>query len=96
MSHGPPSRFDAFWGVVEGLLAPGGRVFFVDESDHGIWDEDWIDADAGIVRRPLTDGSVHRAVKVLWRPAQLRDRLALGWHLEIEPVGPFLWGSGRI
>ena len=95
LSHVPPSRFDAFWGVVEGLLAPDGRVFFVDESDHGIWEEDWIDADAGIVRRPLTDGSVHRAVKVLWRPAQLRDRLAaLGWRMEVESVGPFLWGSG--
>ena len=95
LSHVPPSRFDAFWGVVEGLLTPGGRVSFVDESDHGIWEEDWIDADAAIVRRPLTDGSVHRAVKVLWRPAELRDRLAaLGWRMEVEPVGPFLWGSG--
>lgn len=95
LSHVPPSRFDAFWGVVEGLLAPDGRVFFVDESEHGIREEDWIDADAGIVRRPLTDGSVHRTVKVLWRPAELRDRLAaLGWRMEVESIGPFLWGSG--
>ena len=95
LSHVPRSRFDAFWGVVEGLLAPSGRVFFVDESDHGLWQEDWIDAGAGIVRRPLTDGSVHRAVKVLWQPARLRDRLAtLGWWIEIESAGPFVWGGG--
>ena len=95
LSHVPPGRFDAFWAVVDGLLAPGGRIFFVDESDHGIWEEDWIDAGAGIVRRPLIDGSVHRAVKVLWRPAQLRDRLAaLAWRFEVEWAGPFLWASG--
>ena len=95
LSHVPPSRFEAFWGVVEGLLVPGGRVVFVDEAAPGVWQEDWIDADAGIVRRPLTDGSVHRAVKVLWHPAQLRDRLTkIGWRIEVEPVGPFLWGSG--
>ncbi len=95
LSHVPPSRFDAFWTVVEGLLAPGGRVFFVDESDHGIWEGDWIDAEARIVRRPLTNGSVHRAVKVLWQPIQLRNRLVqLGWTVEVEAVGPFLWGSG--
>lgn len=35
LSHVPPSGFEAFWGVVAGLLASGGRAFFVDESDHG-------------------------------------------------------------
>jgi len=95
LSHVPPSRFDAFWSVVDGLLAPGGRAFFVDESDHGLRQEDWIDAGAGIVRRPLTDGTVHRAVKVFWQPDQLRDRLTtLGWSMEVEPAGPFLWGFG--
>ena len=95
LSHVPRGRFDAFWAVVDGLLAPGGRIFFVDESDHGIWEEDWIDAAAGIVRRPLLDGSMHRAVKVLWRPTQLRDRLAaLGWRFGVESAGPFLWASG--
>ena len=66
LSHVPPGRFEPFWGVVEGLLAPGGRVFFVDEGRHCLWGEDWVDEEAGIVRRPLADGTVHRAVKVLW------------------------------
>ena len=43
LSHVPPSRFEPFWSVVEGLLAPDGRVFFVDEATHGLWEEDWVD-----------------------------------------------------
>ncbi|HEX8907173.1 MAG TPA: class I SAM-dependent methyltransferase, partial [Longimicrobiaceae bacterium] len=30
LSHVPPERFEAFWAMVRGALAPGGRVFFVD------------------------------------------------------------------
>jgi hypothetical protein len=43
---------------------------------HAEWQEDWIDAGAGIVRRSLLDGSVQRAVKVHWQPAELQARLA--------------------
>ena len=46
LSHVPPGRFAAFWGSLEALLAPGGRVFIVDEADHGLWEEDWIDRDS--------------------------------------------------
>ena len=94
LSHVPPGRFDAFWGVVDGLLAPGGRVFFVDEGRHFEWREDWIDEAAGIVRRPLADGTVHRAVKVLWLPADLEARLTeLGWDASVHSEGPFYWGT---
>jgi demethylmenaquinone methyltransferase/2-methoxy-6-polyprenyl-1,4-benzoquinol methylase len=96
LSHVPGGRFEAFWAVVEGLLAPGGRVFFVDEGAHSLWDEDWIDRDAGIVRRPLTDGRVHRAVKVLWTPADLEQRLGeLGWEASVKGETPFYWGTAR-
>jgi SAM-dependent methyltransferase len=95
LSHVPPSHFGAFWDVVAGLLAPDGCCFFVDEADHRLWEEDWVDREAGIVRRPLTDGRVHLAIKVLWRPTDLRARLAaLGWRIDVETSGPFLWGSG--
>jgi SAM-dependent methyltransferase len=95
LSHVPPTQFEAFWAIVAGLLAPGGRCFFVDEADHGLWEEDWLDREAGIVNRPLTDGRLHRAVKVLWRPSELEARLAaLGWRIAVESSGPFLWGSG--
>lgn len=94
LSHVPLSRFDAFWSMVAGLLVPDGRVFFVDEGDHGLWEEDWIDRGAGIVHRPLSDGSPHRAVKVLWRTAELRDRLVeLGWNASVTAEGPFYWGT---
>ncbi|MGQ0608511.1 MAG: class I SAM-dependent methyltransferase, partial [Chloroflexota bacterium] len=37
MSHVPVAAFDRFWALVARCLRPGGRVFFVDEGDHGIW-----------------------------------------------------------
>jgi SAM-dependent methyltransferase len=94
LSHVPRERFDAFWRVVAGVLAPGGRAFFTDEAAHGLWDEDWVDREAGIVRRTLRDGSVHRAVKVLWEPAELEERLDnLGWEASVHREGPFYWGT---
>jgi SAM-dependent methyltransferase len=94
LSHVPPGRFEPFWGLVEGLLAPGGRVFFVDEGRHFLWREDWLDEAAGVVRRPLADGTVHRAVKVLWRADDLASRLGdLGWEASVTDEGPFYWGT---
>jgi SAM-dependent methyltransferase len=94
LSHVPLGRLEAFWAALDGLLAPDGRVFFVDEGRHELWREDWIDRDAGIVRRPLTDGSVHRAVKVLWRPDELSFRLGeMGWDASVQGSGPFYWGT---
>lgn len=95
LSHVPPGRFETFWKLVERSLARGGRVFFVDEGDHDTWDEDWTDREAGIVRRRLTDGSEHLAVKVLWRAEDLETRLReLGWQIAVQATGPFYWGGG--
>jgi len=94
LSHVPPGRFEAFWGLVEGLLAPRGRVFLVDEGRHFLWREDWVDEAAGIVSRPLRDGTVHHAVKVLWSPQELEARLrGLGWDASVRAEGPFYWGT---
>jgi len=94
LSHVPHGRFEAFWSVVAGLLGPGGHVFLVDEGRHFLWREDWIDENAGIVRRPLTNGQMHRAVKVLWRPDELQERLRLlGWDASVRSEGPFYWGT---
>ncbi len=96
LSHVPPDRFAAFWTVVEGLLRPDGRVFFVDEGRHLNWREDWIDEAAGVVRRPLRDGTVHRAVKVLWPTEELEDRLReLGWVASVHAEEPFYWGTAH-
>jgi SAM-dependent methyltransferase len=95
-SHVPRSRLPVFWDVVAGLLAADGRVFFVDEARHGLWNEEWIDAEADVVRRTLLDGTQHRAVKVLWEPAELEGRLRqLGWQVDVTRSGPFLWGTGQ-
>ena len=96
LSHVPGTRFEAFWNVVEGLLTPGGRAFFVDEAAHSLWEEDWVDREAGIVRRPLADGRVHRAVKVLWTPEDLERRLGeLGWDASVTGDSPFYWGTAH-
>lgn len=96
LSHVPRTRLEDFWRIVAGLLAPGGRAVFVDEAAHGLWDEDWLDERAGVVRRTLTDGTQHRAVKVLWRAADLERRLTeLGWHASVHPEPPFYWGEAR-
>lgn len=94
LSHVPPGQFEPFWRRVEHLLAHGGRVFFVDEGRHFLWREDWLDEAAGVVRRPLADGTVHRAVKVLWSADDLRGRLRdLGWQASVTDEGPFYWGT---
>lgn len=93
LSHVPTGLLEAFWAVMDGVLAPGGRVVFVDEGRHFEWREDWIEPNAGIVLRPLLDGSVHRAVKVHWDSAQLEARLAdLGWDASVQSEGPLYWG----
>jgi demethylmenaquinone methyltransferase/2-methoxy-6-polyprenyl-1,4-benzoquinol methylase len=96
LSHVPPGQFEPFWAVLDGLLAPGGRAFFIDEAPHGRWEEDWVDREAGVVRRTLTDGRSHRAVKVLWRADELARRLrGLGWHASVHAEGPFYWGTAH-
>lgn len=93
LSHVPLSRFEAFWDVVAGQLAPTGRAVFVDEGEHFLWREAWLDRGAGIVRRRLADGSEHRAVKVLWRAEDLQRRLEeLGWDASVRADEPFYWG----
>ena len=93
LSHVPRTRFEAFWEVVSGLLAPGGRALFVDEGAHFLWREDWLDEKADVVRRRLNDGSEHRAVKVLWRAEALEARLLdVGWDASVQADDPFYWG----
>jgi SAM-dependent methyltransferase len=96
LSHVPPSQFEPFWSVLAGLLRPGGRVFFVDEGPHVLWREDWIDEGAGIVRRPLSDGTSFRAVKALWRADELEARLrTIGWDASVHEATPFYWGTAK-
>ena len=94
LSHIPSERFADFWAAIDRMLAPGGRVFVIDESPHGVWSEEWApDAGAEIVMRTLNDGRRFRIVKVLWEPAELEARLAeLGWIGRFTRHDPFYWG----
>lgn len=90
LSHVPSSRFEEFWDTVRRALAPGGRVFFVDETEVARHHEE-IAGDEVVVRR-LVDGTVHRAVKIFWKPAELQARLEeLGWRARVGSTGAFLW-----
>jgi demethylmenaquinone methyltransferase/2-methoxy-6-polyprenyl-1,4-benzoquinol methylase len=95
LSHVPLDHFERFWALVASALAPGGRVFFIDEGRHFHWREKYVDEEAGLVRRRLLDGSEHRAIKVLWEPAALEERLRdLGWDVHVRSTGAFFWGRG--
>lgn len=98
LSHVPQRRLAPFWELVARCLEPRtGRALFVDEREHVEWREDWLDRDAGIVRRTLADGSAHRAVKILWEPVRLQERLReLGWSAVVDSSGPFYWGHAHL
>lgn len=92
LSHVPMTRFDRFWDGVRGLLAPGGRVVFVDEAANPGRNEEWADRERDIVWRTLSDGTRHRAIKVLWKPAELERRLdRIGWDVSVTGAEPFFY-----
>ena len=98
LSHVPPDRFDAFWALVGECLAPGGRVFFIEDQPAMASHERTLPGrPAYVVDRELLDGRTYRAIKAFREPEWLRRRLsALGWDVEIEIVGPhFLYGTAR-
>ena len=101
LSHVPHSRFGEFWDLVAGCLAPGGRVFFVDEAkdawrkEQALSEEFAGRAGSSLVRRTLRDGSKHRLIKVFWDPQELESVLhAAGWEVDVHCTGPFYWGQG--
>lgn len=94
ISHVPEERFEPFWRMVAAALAPGGQVFFFDDSHRPA--EELVDGPASsIVERRLHDGTPFRVVKIPYRPEPLEQRLrALGWDVAVGGSGPFYWGSG--
>lgn len=93
LSHVPEPLFDAFWEKIETLLAPRGRVFFIDSryvetstaSDHQL-----PPAEQGHLLRKLNDGREFQIVKIFHEPEPLARRLKhLGWHTEIQTTPEF-------
>jgi trans-aconitate methyltransferase len=95
LSHVPLERFESFWSLVDDALLPDGRVFFADDG-YRTPDELIEGASSSTIRRRLSDGTPHRAVKVPHEPAELEQRLAsLGWRISVTRTsGPFYWGAG--
>jgi SAM-dependent methyltransferase len=93
LSHVPPERFGQFWDLVRSALAPGGRVFFIDNlasPEAEALDPEHPGPEAGSVVRHLSDGRAYRVWKVLHRPKQLEAVLAtLGWDASAHRAGQF-------
>lgn len=97
LSHVPPDRFEEFWRLVQDCLAPGGRVFFMDD-DLRTAEETQSDPSSSTIVRRTADGSEHRLVKVAYAAGQLQERLAdLGWRVLVQNIagaGRLYWASG--
>ncbi|HUZ77954.1 MAG TPA: class I SAM-dependent methyltransferase [Chloroflexota bacterium] len=93
LTHVPGDRFEAFWNLVRGCLAPGGSVFFLDNlTDDSASPE--LPLGDGIVKRALKDGREFQLVKVYYDVVELTQRLQrLGWSANIETCGRnYLYG----
>ena len=98
LSHVPPACFERFWRLVGDALAPGGRVFFVDNMPSrasGAKGHPEPAAD-GAQERELNDGRRFRVVKVFYDPVALGARLrTLGFAMDVGSTPEFfLVGSG--
>jgi len=99
LSHIPPERLKAFWGLVDTAVKPHGRVFFVDSKyepmstakDHRLEGEQ-----ATTVTRRLNNGCEFRIVKVFYKPDHLEKQVRkFGWNLTIkETAHYFIYGYG--
>jgi ubiquinone/menaquinone biosynthesis C-methylase UbiE len=102
LSHVPRSRFAVFWTLVRSCLAPGGRVFLIDnrpdpEPRPNIKDPYVVEYSPDLHLRRLNDGSEFRVVKVMYEPDELRALIeAEGWHADIGATRWFLFGSAEV
>ena len=99
LSHVPRSGFRAFWTLVRNCVAPGGRVFLIDNRSDptpGIPGRDpyVIDYRPDVHLRRLDDGSEYRVVKVMYEPDELTVLLAAeGWQAVVGGTSWFIFGS---
>jgi SAM-dependent methyltransferase len=100
LSHVPHARFDAFWAMVRGALAPGGFAYVVDSAhdptSHAV-DHPTPDRHAGVVTRRLDDGREFRIVKVFWEPPKLEASLRkAGFDAQMDATARyFIYGDAR-
>lgn len=89
LSHVPLARWPSFWASLAGLLAPGGVVGLVDETDSGVADKETWTATPDIAARRLADGREFEIVKLRLDPAEVVASLAeLGWQADTLAFHP--------
>jgi hypothetical protein len=81
LSHVPRSRFSAFWSLVRSCLAPGGRVFLIDNRNDPhptgeIKDPYVVHHGPDLDLRRLHDGSKYQVVEVFYEPRSCSHFLA--------------------
>lgn len=102
LSHVPRSRFAAFWALVRSCLAPGGRVFFIDNRDDPAPtmpsnDPYVVQYGPDLHLRRLSDGKEYRVVKVMYEPDELQLLLAKeGWAANLSATRWFIFGSAEL
>ena len=99
LSHVPHERFASFWSMVRSCLAPGGRVFLIDNHSDplpaDIKDPYVLRYDTDRHLRRVEDGREFNVVKVMYEPRELETQLAsLGWDAvdRGDPMVPVRFG----
>lgn len=100
LSHVPRVQFGAFWSLVRSCLAPGGRVFLIDDRDDPTLGRTKVRSvdpcGPDLHLRRLSDGSQYRVVKVMYEPDELGALVgAEGWDAAIDATRWFIFGSAR-
>ncbi len=99
LSHVPRSRFSGFWSLVQSCLAPGGRVFLVDNRNdphraREIKDAYTVHCGPDLELRRLHDGSKYQVVEVFYEPKELRTLLGQrGWTATLDATRWFIFGQ---
>ncbi len=97
LSHVPRRLFETFWALVGSCLRPEGQAFLIDnrrDPTRTAQDPYVIDEADDVQRRQVSDGSVHRVVKVFYGPDELAGRLQrLGWVADLADTSRFIYGS---
>lgn len=99
LSHVPHSRFSAFWSLVRSCLAPGGRVFLVDNriglhATGEVTDSYVIRHGPDLDLRRLHDGNMYQVVEVFYEPKELQSLLRHErWTASIDATSWFIYGA---
>jgi ubiquinone/menaquinone biosynthesis C-methylase UbiE len=99
LSHVPRSRFSAFWSLVRSCLAPGGRVFLIDNRNDPhptgeAKDPYVVHYGPDLDLRRLHDGSKYQVVEVFYEPEELQSLLGhQGWTARLDATRWFIFGE---